>query len=133
MKAVVGDFCVKLINGVAILTILVAVIVKSTAGRSINETKIENNETKERNLKVVSSKDDETGRSAMTYSYYYLSRRVFYFPLFYLFYFGVYIIWVLIRTVFQHQFGTLRRRRSVVQDLYEEVNGFIEKFPNKNL
>lgn len=89
---------------------------------------------------VISQNTNESiglvkGRGALSYSYYYLSRRVFYFPLYYLLYFGVYVIWVLVRAVSQHNISPHRSldssSKDLVSDLSEKFHQYLSGFRNK--
>lgn len=92
-------------------------------------------------LRLAPSGRQRVEKPPSSYSWYYLSRRVFYVPLYYQLYFAGYILWVLFRTVRQHKIQALGRSLTDgcgilgdTLDLCEtEVYKSIRKYTNLNL
>lgn len=72
------------------------------------------------------------------YSYFYLSRRIFYLPLYYLFYFAFYLLVVLGRSVIKHHIGEFHRSMpwsasDLAEQLSNKVHLYMNEFRNKYL
>lgn len=76
-------------------------------------------------LKLTQSARERKEKPPSAYSWFYLSRKTFYIPLYYQLYFACYCLWVLYRTVRLHKIGEEALGRSLTEAPDDTGCGYI--------